>query len=80
MLNPTSLINKHIRSVKVRSQYYIKNRNEPKDNLSHDTLANDETILTESSAPMRRRFRHIAQQIRIIKKAKHNKGLESKSK
>lgn len=61
-----------MRSIKVRSRYYINNKNEPKDQLSHDTLAKDEAVLTESSAPMKRRFRHIAMQLRIIKKKNRN--------
>ncbi|HSX44173.1 MAG TPA: hypothetical protein VLE69_02655 [Candidatus Saccharimonadales bacterium] len=73
MLNPALLINKRIRSVKVRSQRYINNEEEPRDKISHDTLAKDEMVLVEASPPMRQRFRLIAQRFRIITIEKKNR-------
>ena len=55
------------RRVRVRSQFYINNQKEPKDNSSHDTLARNETVLIDTSPNMRGRFRSIAQRIRIIR-------------
>ena len=66
MINPTALINKRIKNVKFRSGRYIKNKDEPKDKISHDTLANDEIVLVEDSPRMRRKFRLVAQKFRII--------------
>ena len=80
MLNPANLIrNRQRRSVTARSQRFIKNQDEPRDHPSHDSLPNDETVLVENSPSMRRRFRLIAQRIRIIsiyginKKTRNNK-------
>jgi len=73
MLNPAVLINKRIKSVKFHPGRYIKNVDEPRDNVSHDTLANDEAILIEDSPPMRRRFRVIAKKFRIITIQKRNR-------
>lgn len=53
---------------KVRTRQYINNTDEPRDNLSHDSLANNETILVENSMFIKQRFRGIAQKIRRIKK------------
>jgi hypothetical protein len=60
---------KRERRVRVRSQYYINNQREPKDNSNHDTLARNETVLLEKSPNMRGRFRNIAQRIRLIRLA-----------
>jgi hypothetical protein len=52
---------------KVSTRQYISNTDEPKDNLSYDSLAKDETILVGNSSPMKQRFRDVAQKIRRIK-------------
>lgn len=67
MLNPTTKLNNRIKSIKVCSQRYIKNTDEPHDSLSHDTLAKDEAILVEDMPVMKRRFRLIAKNFRIIR-------------
>ncbi len=67
MLHRTSKPNKRIKSIKVRSQRYIKNTEEPRDSTSRDTLAKDETILVEDMPVMKRRFRLIAKNVRIIR-------------
>lgn len=54
------------KTIKIRKQNYIKNQAEPADKLSHDSSNKDESVLVEDSPVMRRRFRHIAQRIRII--------------
>ena len=54
------------RNLKTRSKEYIKNQAEPTDKPHHDSLNKDETVLHEDSPIMRRRFRLIAQRIRII--------------
>ena len=67
MFSPAALLrNKRRGTIKVRSQKYIKNQAEPGDKPSHDSLNRDETVLVESSPIMRRRFRFIAQRMRII--------------
>lgn len=53
-------------TIRIRKQNFIKNQAEPLDQLSHDTANKDESILVEDSPAMRRRFRLIAQRIRII--------------
>ncbi len=52
---------------KVRTGQYINNSDEPKDNASHDSLANDEMVLTGDSSPLKQQFRNVAQKIRRIK-------------
>lgn len=75
MFSPLALIkNKGHRTVKVRKQRFIRNHAEPSDELSHDTLNKNETVLVEDSPIMRRRFRRIAQRIRII----HLHGIDKK--
>ena len=67
MFSPVTLFKtKKQRTVKIRSQKFIKNQAEPSDKTSHDKLNKDETVLVEDSPHMRRRFRLIAQRIRII--------------
>jgi hypothetical protein len=67
MFSPFDLLsNKKHRTVKVRKQNFIRNQGEPSDEVSHDSLNKDETVLVEDSPIMRRRFRRIAQRIRII--------------
>jgi hypothetical protein len=67
MFSPAALIkNKKHKTIKIRSQKYIKNHAEPGDKPSHDSLNKDEAVLVENSPLMRRRFRLIAQRIRII--------------
>jgi len=58
---------KLLRSPKLRPQRYLKNLNEPKDKVAHDSSKHDETVLVEDSLVMRQKFRNIAQRIRIIK-------------
>lgn len=52
---------------KVKSKNYLRNKTEPIDNPTHDSLANDETVLVENSALMRNDFRSIAKRLRIIR-------------
>ena len=67
MFSPVTLFKtKKQRTIKIRSQKFIKNQSEPLDKTAHDTLNKDETVLVEDSLRMRRRFRLIAQRIRII--------------
>ena len=58
---------KRPKSIKVRSQHYIKNRDEPKDDPSRDASTKNEAVLVQDSPDMRRDFRSIAKRIRIIK-------------
>ena len=67
MLKPTRKLDDHTASVKVRSQRYIKNAGEPQDSISRDTLAKEETVLTEDMPVMKRRFRLIAKKVRLIR-------------
>ncbi len=67
MLNLTAFVKaRHRKGVQVGTQRYFKSLDEPKDDPNHDALLSDETVLVENSPDMRRRFRHIAQRIRII--------------
>ncbi len=66
MLNPTHKIDKRTKSKK-HAQNYINATGEPRDHLSHDTLAKDEAILTGDMPAMKRRFRLIAKNFRIIR-------------
>ena len=58
---------KPFRNLKLRSQRYLNNIGEPKDKVVYDTPKHDETVLVEDSPAMRRKFRVIAQRIRVIK-------------
>ena len=65
MSKPTPIVNKLKTTINWRSRKYTNNLDEPKDNPLHDTLAHDETVLVENSTYMKRRFRLVAQKIRI---------------
>lgn len=67
MFSPAgSIKNRKHKTIKVRKQNYIKNQAEPHDKPSRDSLNKDEAVLVSNSPIMRRRFRLIAQRIRII--------------
>jgi hypothetical protein len=53
--------------LKGRTQHYLNNFQEPKDNVSHDSPIKDEKVLTGDSSIMRHKFRGIAQRIRFIR-------------
>jgi len=67
MFSPIAMFtHKKQKTIVVRSQKFIKNQDEPVDTIASDTLNKDEIVLVEDSPRMRRRFRLIAQRIRII--------------
>jgi hypothetical protein len=69
-----SIKNKQPLIIKERLQRYLKNRKEPTDNPSHDSLQKDETVLVENSPLMRQRFRGIAHRMRIIRIDKNKRN------
>ncbi len=67
MIDPAKLLkNTKFKSIRIRKQNYIKNQAEPADRPSNDSSNKTEAVLTENSSIRRRRFRLIAQRIRII--------------